>query len=105
MREIVTLQVGSYANFIGSHFWNFQDELLGLADNPGSDEIFKNHNLDMNVLYRSGETHQGIPTYTPRLVSVDFQGSLGSVSSRGTLYKEAPAPPGHVLTWTGGVRN
>ncbi|KAK2967536.1 hypothetical protein RJ640_030407 [Escallonia rubra] len=24
MREIVTLQVGTYANFIGSHFWNFQ---------------------------------------------------------------------------------
>ncbi|XP_022858028.1 protein misato homolog 1 isoform X1 [Olea europaea var. sylvestris] len=103
MREIATVQVGSYANFIGSHFWNFQDELLGLADNPECDEIFKNHNLDMNVLYRSGETHQGIPTYTPRLVSVDFQGSLGSVSSQGTLYNEAPAPPGGVSTWTGGV--
>lgn len=24
MREIVTIQVGNYANFIGSHFWNFQ---------------------------------------------------------------------------------
>lgn len=35
-----------------------KDELLGLADNPECDEIFKNHNLDMNVLYRSGETHQ-----------------------------------------------
>ncbi|CAA3007020.1 misato homolog 1 isoform X1 [Olea europaea subsp. europaea] len=103
MREIVTVQVGSYANFIGSHFWNFQDELLGLADNPESDDIFNNHNLDMNVLYRSGETHQGIPTYTPRLVSVDFQGLLGSVSSRGTLYNEAPASPGCVSTWTGGV--
>lgn len=99
----MTVQVGGYANFIGSHFWNFQDELLGLADNPESDEIFKNHNLDMNVLYRSGETHKGMPTYTPRLVSVDFQGSLGSVSSRGTLYNEAPAPPGGVSTWTGGV--
>lgn len=27
MREIVTIQVGGFANFIGSHFWNFQVEL------------------------------------------------------------------------------
>jgi hypothetical protein len=24
MREIVTIQVGEFANFVGSHFWNFQ---------------------------------------------------------------------------------
>lgn len=24
MRETVTIQVGEYANFVGSHFWNFQ---------------------------------------------------------------------------------
>lgn len=24
MREIVTVQVGGFANFMGSHFWNFQ---------------------------------------------------------------------------------
>lgn len=24
MKELVTFHVGSYANFIGSHFWNFQ---------------------------------------------------------------------------------
>lgn len=24
MKEIVTIQVGDYANYIGSHFWNFQ---------------------------------------------------------------------------------
>lgn len=35
MREIVTLQVGDFANFIGSHFWNFQvkwrPKLFGLC--------------------------------------------------------------------------
>ncbi|KAK6143876.1 hypothetical protein DH2020_024224 [Rehmannia glutinosa] len=103
MKEIVTIQVGSYANFVGSHFWNFQDELLGLADSPESDQIFKSHGLNMDVLYRTGETPQGILTYTPRLVSVDFQGSLGSVSSRGTLYNEIPETPVDTLTWTGPV--
>jgi hypothetical protein len=24
MRELVTVQVGGFANFVGSHFWNFQ---------------------------------------------------------------------------------
>ncbi|KAL3814645.1 hypothetical protein ACJIZ3_015913 [Penstemon smallii] len=103
MKELVTIQVGSYANYIGSHFWNFQDELLGLADSTESDEIFRNNNINMDVIYRSGETQQGIPTYTPRLLSIGFQGSLGSVSSRGTLYGEVPTAPVETLTWTGSI--
>ncbi|KAJ0034222.1 hypothetical protein Pint_26239 [Pistacia integerrima] len=115
MREIVTIQVGGFANFIGSHFWNFQDELLGLASDPEGDSVFKNQCLNMDVLYRSGETHQGVLTYSPRLVSVDFQEaykfyqlgpylrSLGSISSRGTLYNEASSVPSDVVTWKGSV--
>ncbi|KAL8540877.1 hypothetical protein ACS0TY_002209 [Phlomoides rotata] len=103
MKEIVTIQVGSYANFVGSHFWNFQDELLGLADSPESDQVFKSHGLNMDVLYRTGETQQGILTYTPRLVSVGFQGSLGSMSSRGTVYNEVSETLVDTLTWTGPV--
>ncbi|ESQ53399.1 hypothetical protein EUTSA_v10024834mg [Eutrema salsugineum] len=104
MREIVTIQVGEFANFVGSHFWNFQDELLGLASDPESDPIFRNHNLDMDVLYRSGETQQGVATYTPRLVSVNFKGSLGSMSSRGTLYNEGSSSRSDSSkTWCGDV--
>ncbi|RXH75291.1 hypothetical protein DVH24_030012 [Malus domestica] len=103
MREIVTLQVGSFANFVGSHFWNFQDELLGLAEDPNSDPVFKNQSLNMDVLYRSGETHQGTVTYTPRLVSVDLQGSLGSMSTRGTLYDESSSASSNIYTWGGNV--
>ncbi|XP_049350741.1 uncharacterized protein LOC125815334 isoform X2 [Solanum verrucosum] len=103
MREIVTIQIGNYANFIGSHFWNFQDELLGLAESPESDQVFKNHSLDMDVLYRTGETQQGLLTYTPRMVSVNFQGSLGSVSSRGSLYNQIQAKNMDVMTWKGRV--
>ncbi|XP_043689996.1 protein misato homolog 1 isoform X2 [Telopea speciosissima] len=50
-----------------------------------------------------GETAQGLPTYTPRLVSIDFQGSLGSLSSCGSLYNEVPSDPSPVVTWTGSV--
>lgn len=103
MKEIVTVQVGGFANFVGSHFWNFQDELLGLASDPSGDPVFKNDALNMDVLYRTGETQQGTLTYTPRLLSVNFQGSLGSMSSFGTLYNEVASTPPDVLTWTGNV--
>ncbi|KAK9119558.1 hypothetical protein Scep_017651 [Stephania cephalantha] len=104
MKEIVTIQVGGFANFIGSHFWNFQDDLLGLAEDSQADPVYRNQSLNMDVLYRAGETQQGASTYTPRLVSIDFQGSLGSLSSRGSLYNSAPSSdPLHISTWTGNV--
>ena len=34
MREVVTVQVGGYANFVGSHFWNFQVPRLRNTLNP-----------------------------------------------------------------------
>ncbi|XP_054824525.1 uncharacterized protein LOC129322301 isoform X1 [Prosopis cineraria] len=103
MKEIVTIQVGDYANFIGSHFWNFQDELLGLAGDPHGDPVFNNQDLNMDVLYRTGETQQGILTYTPRLVSINMKGSLGSMSSRGTLYNGDAPIASDVVTWSGKV--
>ncbi|XWS45308.1 hypothetical protein CRYUN_Cryun15aG0125500 [Craigia yunnanensis] len=103
MREIVTIQVGGFANFIGSHFWNFQDEMLGLAADPNGDPLFKTPSLNMDVLYRTGDAQQGTLTYTPRLLSIDFQGSLGSMSSQGTLYKKGSNAPSEVVTWAGNV--
>ncbi|KAL4298954.1 hypothetical protein HN51_049666 [Arachis hypogaea] len=103
MKELVTIQVGDFANYVGSHFWNFQDELLGLAGDPNADSFFKNHDLNMDVLYRTGVTQQGILTYTPRLLSINMRGSLGSLSSHGTLYKEVTSFPSDVVTWTGKI--
>ncbi|XP_072987777.1 uncharacterized protein [Typha latifolia] len=104
MREIVTIQVGDFANYIGSHFWNFQDELLGLADEPDSDPVFRRPSLDMDILYRTGETRQGICTYCPRLISIGSQGSLGSLSSSGSLNSNTSSVDAmDVVTWTGKV--
>nr|XP_019701993.1 protein misato homolog 1 [Elaeis guineensis] len=104
MREIVTIQVGNFANYIGSHFWNFQDELLGLVEEPHGDPVFKNSSLDMDVLYRAGETQQGLLTYSPRLISVGFPGSLGSRSLSGSLFDNiSPYDTTDIVTWTGNV--
>eukprot|EP00850_Spirogloea_muscicola_P005795 SM000027S09576 [mRNA] locus=s27:186532:189411:+ [translate_table: standard] len=100
MREVVTLQVGSYANYIGAHFWNFQDELLGREGSPDEGEAV--NDIDSGVLYRVGETLRGEATYTPRLLLFDLRGSLGSVRGAGSLYGAAPAANlSSIRTWGG----
>lgn len=53
-----------------TQYWTLKDELLGLAESPESDEVFKNHSLDMDVLYRTGETQQ--VSYLIKNYKVDF---------------------------------
>lgn len=104
MREIVTIQAGGFANYVGAHFWNFQDELIGLAEETHGDPIYKNSPFNMDVLYRSGETQQGVLTYNPRLISIGLQGSLGSLSSTGSLYNDSQSiVSSDVITWTGNI--
>mmetsp|Transcript_50127 Transcript_50127/g.160536 ORF Transcript_50127/g.160536 Transcript_50127/m.160536 type:complete len:80 (+) Transcript_50127:1979-2218(+) len=74
MHEVITLQIGNYANWVGSHFWNFQDEIIGLSEVEG-DTGHLAASINSDVLYRTGETRKGIPTYTPRLVSFDLKGT------------------------------
>lgn len=104
MREIVTIQVGDFANYIGSHFWNFQDELIGLAEDQHGDSIYRSSPLNMDVLYRTGETQQGVLTYNPRLISIGLQGSLGSLSSTGSIYNGDPSfDSSDIISWSGNV--
>ena len=103
--EIVTLQFGEYANHVGAHFWNFQDELIGLAssiserdeddsDDDSDDEEKKlvNQNrfnaIDHECLYRQGETRRGERIQTPRVVAYDLRSSLGGVKQLGYLCDE-----------------
>ena len=89
--EIVTLQFGEYANHVGAHFWNFQDELIGLAssiserdededDSDDEERKLVNQNrfnaIDHECLYRQGETRRGERIQTPRVVAYDLRSSL-----------------------------
>ncbi|KAH6582652.1 hypothetical protein BASA61_008436 [Batrachochytrium salamandrivorans] len=77
VREIITLQLGHCANFVGTHYWNTQAKHLEST----SDEV------DYDVLYRTGENYKGELTYTPRLVVCDLKGSLGTLRQAGELYE------------------
>ncbi|XP_043089010.1 protein misato homolog 1 isoform X2 [Puntigrus tetrazona] len=79
-REVVTLQLGHYSNFIGTHWWNLQDAALVYdSDQPVGE-------LQSDVLFREGLTLGGHVTYTPRLIALDLKGSLRTLREEGSLY-------------------
>ncbi|XP_034774437.2 protein misato homolog 1-like isoform X1 [Acipenser ruthenus] len=96
-REVVTLQLGHYANYVGTHWWNLQDASLRYDADP--------HNLPSEVrsdaLFREGLTQSGQTTYTPRLIALDLKGSLNTLRQEGTLYELHRQ--GSTLTWEGEV--
>ncbi|VFV35422.1 protein misato homolog 1-like [Lynx pardinus] len=83
-REVLTLQLGHFAGFVGAHWWNQQDAALcaptGAKEPPGE--------LCPDVLYRTGRTPHGQETYTPRLILMDLKGSLSSLKQEGGLYRD-----------------
>ena len=95
-RELITLQLGHYANFVGAHWWNIQQS--SFCYDPEADfEREINH----DCLFREGRTLGGEPTYTPRLVLFDLKGSLRALPKLGCLYE--PAQEDHSVKWTGEV--
>jgi hypothetical protein len=53
MKEVVTIQCGHYANYVGTHFWNMQDDVVSFY---AKHEGLADPTVDSNILYRSGET-------------------------------------------------
>ncbi|ROT69703.1 putative protein misato-like 1 [Penaeus vannamei] len=78
-RELITLQIGHYANFIGTHWWNLQEASFVYDDSSTTD-------INHDFLFREGITPQKQETYTPRLLSIDIKGNLGSLPVDGSLY-------------------
>ncbi|EGI70724.1 PREDICTED: protein misato [Acromyrmex echinatior] len=78
-REILTIQLGHYSNFIGTHWWNLQESNF-TYDPKNPSEI--NH----DVLYKEGENMRKQITFTPRLLIADLKGAIGYLSEQGSLY-------------------
>ncbi|XP_076862422.1 protein misato homolog 1 isoform X2 [Brachyhypopomus gauderio] len=94
-REVVTLQLGHYSNFVGTHWWNLQDASLCYDPDlpPGE--------LQSDVLFREGLTVGGHVTYTPRLIALDLKGSLRTLKQEGSLY--STGQDSSTLTWEGQI--
>ncbi|KAK7116070.1 protein misato homolog 1-like [Littorina saxatilis] len=96
-REIVTLQLGHYANFTGSHWWNLQE--ASFVYDPKVLQRFPKE-ISHDVLFREGQTPKRCVTFTPRLVVLDLRGSLSTLRKDGSLYNEEKEEE---VKWSGDV--
>ncbi|KAJ1620247.1 Misato segment II tubulin-like domain-containing protein [Pavlovales sp. CCMP2436] len=93
MKEIITLQFGPLANYVGAHLWSMQDEYaanhavaVGDDDDTGADAD-EEAELSSEVMLRRARTQDGRREFhVPRLVLVDRQGELGIVGQRGLQF-------------------
>jgi hypothetical protein len=82
MRELLTLQFGSYANFVGTHYWNQQQSLY----TPFPETIREDVDIDHRVLFRQGISQNNLETFTPRVIIVDSKGN-SKLHKEGPLYQ------------------
>ena len=104
---VISLQLGNYSNYVGTHFWNFQEAQFVF---PGQEREGPIPDVDHDVLFRQGETLGRQITYTPRLVAVDLKGALGLLPQLGDLYEDGggggfrrSVPRTDSLLWGGGT--
>lgn len=74
MREVVTIQVGGYANFVGAHFWNLLDESLAQHGFAGEAELLP------FAFFRESSVRGSPLPYAPRLQTIDLDGAYGTLS-------------------------
>lgn len=95
MHEILTLQFGQQANYLGTHYWNTQESYFTYAGENESP-------VDHDVSFRPGIGADGGETYTPRTVIYDLKGAFGTLRRENALYElqqqENPASDGQ---WSG----
>ncbi|KAJ7599384.1 mtDNA inheritance protein Dml1 [Mycena floridula] len=73
MKEILYVQAGSWANFVGTHFWNTQESYFTYEE---TEEVLLWHDRS----FREGLDRQGKETYCPRLLAFDRKANFGALS-------------------------
>ena len=98
-REILTLQFGPYANFVGTHWWNLQSDAYSFDSSAcGVDFEKPCKEVNFDCTFREGKTLNGEVTYTPRAVVYCSKDSLQSLKETGTLY-DLPNTNAYADSW------
>jgi len=92
MHEVVTIQLGQQANYVGTHFWNAQESYFTYGDQEESP-------VDHDVHFRSGVGADGSDTYLPRVVIYDFKSSFGTLRRINELYEVLHDDAGRSNIW------
>ncbi|KAK0285142.1 mtDNA inheritance, partitioning of the mitochondrial organelle [Friedmanniomyces endolithicus] len=95
MHEIITLQFGQQANYIGTHYWNTQESYftyVGQEESP----------VDHDISFRAGIGANGDETYTPRTLIYDLKGAFGTLRRENALYQlQQEEQPSQRGIWSG----
>ncbi|CZT19797.1 related to Protein DML1 [Ramularia collo-cygni] len=95
MHEIVTLQFGQQANYIGTHYWNIQESYFTYGTEEESP-------VDHDVSFRPGIGADGAETYTPRTLIYDLKGAFGTLRRENALYElQQQENPAQQNQWSG----
>ena len=80
MHEVINVQIGETANYVGTHFWNIQESYFTYGTQEESP-------VDHNVNFRPGIGADGSDTFTPRALIYDFKGRFGTLRKFNELYQ------------------
>ncbi|KAJ3358333.1 mtDNA inheritance, partitioning of the mitochondrial organelle [Allomyces javanicus] len=92
MREIITLQLGNYANYVATHVWNAQ------CAYPADGDV-----IDHSILFRTGLDLNGHETVTPRTVIVDLKDNYSRLSDDTAAALEAETSSAADRLWGGAI--
>ena len=92
MHEVVTLQFGEAANYLGTHFWNEQEAYF-TYDAQQQQQPTVNHDIH----FRPGVGANGSETFTPRTVIYDFKSRFGTLRQENELYRLDDEPEAQAL--------
>jgi hypothetical protein len=99
-KEVIHVQLGTFANYLGTHFWNLEDELCRYDEPDIVPEV------NRSLLFRSHDSGKGAVTHVPRLVICELPQQLGALSQLGTLHKDTKTDLARLYpqTWDGKVQ-
>ena len=97
MHEIITLQFGQQANYLGTHYWNTQESYFTYGEQDDSP-------VDHDISFRPGIGVDGSDTYTPRTLVYDLKGGFGTLRRENALYElQQQGNPAQNGPWSGGT--
>lgn len=75
VKQVVTLQLGQRANYVGTHFWNLQKQHLN--------SFGRDNELDPSALFHESNPRSSslASSFLPRLQIVDASGAFGALST------------------------
>lgn len=99
----MTLQIGTSANHVGTHFWNLQDEYLAI---PPHERELSPATFFREVSPQSRASRSGL-RYAPRLQIIDSTGAFGALSTDAGVVLDRADQRGkqQLSSWTRGVQH